>query len=151
MLFNQVCNWFCGCHFHFISKNKVDFFLVLDHKSSNFVDSRYAYFSHFFRLSTQSSFIHHSRNSLSPRHISIHRCTFCASLHVKTCPDRWGVQVNKRNADKNSADICLDLLRQMKGNSSTHSTIIMQIIVNIIVMYMNNIRALFLWGECALV
>src|SRR6218665_4012548 len=31
--------------------------------------------------------IHHCKNSLSSLHIFVHYCTFCASLHVKTCPD----------------------------------------------------------------
>jgi len=29
--------------------------------------------------------IHHCKNSLSSVHIFVHHCTFCASLHVKTC------------------------------------------------------------------
>src|SRR6218665_2942647 len=31
--------------------------------------------------------IHHCKNSLPSLHISVHHCTFCASLHVKTSPD----------------------------------------------------------------
>jgi len=31
--------------------------------------------------------IHHCTNSLSSLHISVHHCTFCASLHTKTSPD----------------------------------------------------------------
>ena len=31
----------------------------------------------------------HCTNSLSSLHISIHHCTFCASLHVKTSPALW--------------------------------------------------------------
>src|SRR6218665_907788 len=34
--------------------------------------------------------IHHCTNSLSSLHIFVHHCTFCASLHTKTSPDRWG-------------------------------------------------------------
>src|SRR6218665_1985786 len=30
--------------------------------------------------------IHHCTNSLSPLHIFVHHCTFCASLHTKTSP-----------------------------------------------------------------
>ena len=32
----------------------------------------------------------HCTNSLSSLHISIHHCTFCASLHVKTSPELAG-------------------------------------------------------------
>src|SRR6218665_1144940 len=32
--------------------------------------------------------IHHCTNSLSSLHIFVHHCTFCASLHTKTSPDR---------------------------------------------------------------
>src|SRR6218665_3519183 len=31
--------------------------------------------------------IHHCTNSLSPLHIFVHHCTFCASLHTKTSPE----------------------------------------------------------------
>src|SRR6218665_3016420 len=34
------------------------------------------------------TFFHYCTNSLSSLHISSHHCTFCASLHVKTSPDR---------------------------------------------------------------
>src|SRR6218665_3945406 len=30
--------------------------------------------------------IHHCTKSLSPLHIFVHHCTFCASLHTKTSP-----------------------------------------------------------------
>src|SRR6218665_856923 len=30
--------------------------------------------------------LHHCTNRLSPLHIFVHHCTFCASLHVKTSP-----------------------------------------------------------------
>src|SRR6218665_1926103 len=32
--------------------------------------------------------IHHCTNSLSSLHIFVHHCTFCASLHTKTSPER---------------------------------------------------------------
>src|SRR6218665_1087121 len=31
--------------------------------------------------------LHQYTNSLSSRHIFVHPCTFCASLHVRTSPD----------------------------------------------------------------
>src|SRR6218665_1270825 len=54
-------------------KNSDDHFLVIAHKSAFFT---------FFNF----SLIHHCNNSLSSLHIFVHHCTFCASLHVKTCP-----------------------------------------------------------------
>src|SRR6218665_827622 len=41
-----------------------------------------------FPNTTPSSCIHHCKSSLSSLHIFVHHCTFCASLHVKTCPVR---------------------------------------------------------------
>ena len=40
----------------------------------------------FIQPNFQMTFICHCTNSLSSLHISIHNCTFCASLHVKTSP-----------------------------------------------------------------
>src|SRR6218665_1631302 len=59
--------------FHFILKNSDDFSVV-------------GYFSTFSHISTPSPFIHHCKNTLSSLHTFVHHCTFCASLHVKTCP-----------------------------------------------------------------
>src|SRR6218665_2540529 len=44
----------------------------------------------FLIVSTSSPLIHHCKSNLSSLHIFVNHCTFCASLHVKTCPDtRW--------------------------------------------------------------
>jgi len=51
-----------------------DFFLVLN--------TKYACFFTF----SSSPYIHHCKNTLSSLHISVHHCTFCALLHVITCP-----------------------------------------------------------------
>src|SRR6218665_2629921 len=40
----------------------------------------------FIQPNFQMTFFCHCTNSLSSLHISIHHCTFCASLHVKTSP-----------------------------------------------------------------
>jgi len=52
---------------------------------------------------------HYCTNSLSSLHFSSHHCTFCASLHVKTSPDRtyWKT--------KNAWLLCL------KGQTGAHS------------------------------
>src|SRR6218665_2057615 len=55
-------------------KNSNDLLLV--------VNTEYTYFFTFFH----SPYIHHCKNTLSSLHIFVHHCTFCASLHVKTCP-----------------------------------------------------------------
>jgi len=36
------------------------------------------------------------QNSLSSLHIFVHHCTFCASLHVKTSPDRYDEKNRRR-------------------------------------------------------
>src|SRR6218665_468744 len=44
----------------------------------------------FLIVSTSPPLIHHCKSNLSSLHIFVNHCTFCASLHVKTCPDpRW--------------------------------------------------------------
>src|SRR6218665_2770402 len=53
---------------------------IIDFNSCKYLSPRT--FSTFFC----SPYIHHCKNTLSSLHIFIHHCTFCASLHVRTCP-----------------------------------------------------------------
>ena|SRR6218665_57600 len=52
-----------------------------------FIPQKFWLFVYFLPPSTPSPYIHHCKNTLSSLHIFVHHCTFCASLHVKTCPD----------------------------------------------------------------
>ena len=64
-------------NFHFIPQN---FWCPFFHQL------QIGLFFNFFHLSTPSPLIHNCKNSLSSLYIFVHHCTFCASLHVKTCP-----------------------------------------------------------------
>jgi len=60
-------------------KNLDDLFLVVETK---------CYVKLFSTFSTPSSYLHRCQKHHFITNIFVHHCTFCTSLHVKTCPEQ---------------------------------------------------------------
>src|SRR6218665_3314303 len=60
------------------------------------INTKYSRFFAFFTLTLYSSL----QNTLSSLHIFVHHCTFCVSLHVKTCPgsETGGINAQRRRS-----------------------------------------------------